>query len=198
MPKRDEHYMESRRQEILEATGRVIARQGLAGTSTTLICREAGISMGALYTHFRSRDEIIHALTAQNTADVRDAVTFATAAEMRRKLRARLKRFTHAAFSDAIRVEVQLLAEAAASEAVQKALGVNFDASRAAMRESLRKVQEAGEIPAGTDIRAAAAVIENFMFGVLYRLAAHSAETRREQEMALDLILDGILGEIRS
>jgi AcrR family transcriptional regulator len=198
MPKRDERYMESRRQEILEATNRVIARQGLAATSTTLICREAGISMGALYTHFKSRDEIIQALTAQNTGDVRDAVTFGSAAEMRRKLRARLRRFTSPAFGDAIRVEVQLLAEAAASEPVQKALGVNFDASRAAMRESLRKVQAAGEIAPGIDVRAAAAVIENFMFGMLYRLAAHSAETRREQEMALDLILDGILGETRS
>lgn len=194
MPKRDERYMENRRQEILDATNRVIARHGLAATSTTLICREAGISMGALYTHFRSRDEIIQELASQHTHEVREAVTFASVAEMRRKLRARLKRFTDVAFSDTIRVEVQLLAEAAASGPVQQALGLNFNASREAVRQSLRRLQQAGEIGAEVDPRAATALIENFMFGVLYRTAAHSAETRREQEKALDMIIDQIVG----
>src|ERR1700742_3474694 len=53
-----------KRQEILGAAPRCIARAGLQGASTADICREAGISPGHLYHYFASKEEILTALTA--------------------------------------------------------------------------------------------------------------------------------------
>jgi TetR/AcrR family transcriptional regulator, fatty acid metabolism regulator protein len=48
-----------RKPQIIEATLRLIAEHGLAGTSMTRIADEVGISNAALYRHFASRDDIV-------------------------------------------------------------------------------------------------------------------------------------------
>lgn len=49
----------ARRKEIVAATWRVIARDGLAGTTIREIAREAGYSNGVLAHYFADRDEIL-------------------------------------------------------------------------------------------------------------------------------------------
>lgn len=51
-----------RRQQIVEATVRVMARTGFDGASVQAIAREAGLSAGLLHHHFGSKAEILHAL----------------------------------------------------------------------------------------------------------------------------------------
>src|SRR5271156_2242029 len=53
-----------KRQIILDAAARCIARDGFRGASTADICREAGISPGHLYHYFESKEQILTALTA--------------------------------------------------------------------------------------------------------------------------------------
>ena len=65
MPKRDENYMADRRDEILDAAVRCLLRTGLAGLSTTAICKEAGVSMGALYTHFSTKEDVIQGIAVR-------------------------------------------------------------------------------------------------------------------------------------
>ena len=48
-----------RKTQIIEATLRLIAEHGLAGTSMSRIADEVGISNAALYRHFASRDDIV-------------------------------------------------------------------------------------------------------------------------------------------
>lgn len=50
------------RQRILDAALRCFARDGFHGASMQQICAEAELSPGALYRHFRSKDELIVAL----------------------------------------------------------------------------------------------------------------------------------------
>ena len=57
-----------KRQEILDAAARCLARDGFQGASTAIICREAGISPGHLYHYFASKEEILTALTAAGLA----------------------------------------------------------------------------------------------------------------------------------
>ena len=54
--------METRRR-LLAAAGRCLCERGFAGTTTTLVAREAGVSQGALYKHFRSKHQMIAATT---------------------------------------------------------------------------------------------------------------------------------------
>jgi AcrR family transcriptional regulator len=47
------------RAQLLEAAARVFARQGYSGTKIQDIVREAGLSTGAVYGRFRSKDELL-------------------------------------------------------------------------------------------------------------------------------------------
>lgn len=53
---------EARRAQILEAAKRCFARQGYHETKVDNIVREAGLSKGALYWYFKSKEELLDAL----------------------------------------------------------------------------------------------------------------------------------------
>lgn len=61
MPKRDELYMAGQRDMIARAALECILEKGVAATSTREICIAAGISKGALYSHFKTREDLIFA-----------------------------------------------------------------------------------------------------------------------------------------
>lgn len=62
MPKRSADYMQERRAHFCEAAMACFRRKGVVGTSLTDICEETGLSMGALYKHFSSRDDLLLAV----------------------------------------------------------------------------------------------------------------------------------------
>jgi AcrR family transcriptional regulator len=62
MPKRSREYMGAQRLRFCEAAMACFRRKGVVASSLTDVCEEAGLSMGALYKHFRSRDELLLAV----------------------------------------------------------------------------------------------------------------------------------------
>lgn len=48
----------NRREEILAAAVRLVARQGVSGSTIRQITSEAGVTEGALYRHFESKDDL--------------------------------------------------------------------------------------------------------------------------------------------
>lgn len=81
------------RGRILEAARRVFARQGYHGTLMDQVAREAGLSKGALYVHFPSKEELFLALLDDAAATLVDRVTsaIATACGGRQKVQAALE-----------------------------------------------------------------------------------------------------------
>jgi AcrR family transcriptional regulator len=57
---------EARIEAILDTTAAIIARAGLDEVTTTLVAREAGMSVGALYRYFPDRQGLIMALARRN------------------------------------------------------------------------------------------------------------------------------------
>jgi len=62
MPKISEARRDERRQQILDAGLRCFSRDGFHATTTADIVREAGVSQGALYLYFPTKDDIVVAL----------------------------------------------------------------------------------------------------------------------------------------
>ena len=48
-----------RRVEIAQAVLRIIGEQGITSFTTTALAKEIGVTSGALFRHFASRDEIL-------------------------------------------------------------------------------------------------------------------------------------------
>lgn len=59
---------------ILEATARVLAKYGYAGTNTNLIAETAGISVGSLYQYFPNKDSIVAAIHQRHVRNMRDMI----------------------------------------------------------------------------------------------------------------------------
>src|ERR687886_364195 len=63
MPKRVDH--QQRRRELADAVWRVVAREGLDGTSLQLVADQAGWSIGSLRHYFASKAELLPVDTAR-------------------------------------------------------------------------------------------------------------------------------------
>lgn len=55
----------SNKEKILQAGEKLFTQNGYNNTSMRMLCEEAGVSMGGIYTHFKTKDEIFCALLTQ-------------------------------------------------------------------------------------------------------------------------------------
>jgi AcrR family transcriptional regulator len=65
MPKVTEEHKNARREQITRAALRCFARSGFAATSMADIIEESGLSAGAIYGHYKSKDELIRLAVAE-------------------------------------------------------------------------------------------------------------------------------------
>jgi AcrR family transcriptional regulator len=62
MPRLRQETQKARIENILQAAERCFARRGFDATTIADICDEAGVSVGALYTHFEGKEAIVEAI----------------------------------------------------------------------------------------------------------------------------------------
>jgi AcrR family transcriptional regulator len=72
MPKLKPDTQLARRQHILDAAERSFARAGFHRTTMQDIAREAGVSLGALYVYFASKEDLIAGITERDRAKLAD------------------------------------------------------------------------------------------------------------------------------
>lgn len=65
MPKISEEKRQARQAQILDAATRCFARDGFHRTSMEDIVRESGLSPGAIYCYFRSKHDMVRAISAE-------------------------------------------------------------------------------------------------------------------------------------
>lgn len=66
MPRVSDQHLAARREQILAAATRCFARNGFHETSMQDVIAEAGLSVGAVYRYFKSKDELRGAVAAEN------------------------------------------------------------------------------------------------------------------------------------
>lgn len=75
MPRVSAEHLERRRQQILDAAQLCFARRGFHETSMQDIFTESGLSAGAVYRYFKSKNDIIAALATETTVALRATMT---------------------------------------------------------------------------------------------------------------------------
>jgi AcrR family transcriptional regulator len=142
------------------------------------VITESGLSAGAVYGYFSSKQELIRALAEVPISGLRDAIDAQTggpdpvdpAAALEKVLR-RIDTLS-AALGEALpRVAVQAWAEAARDEEVRAVLADQLTEVRASWRRLLERAQGAGLVAAGADLDEMAQTMLGLMPGfVLQRL----------------------------
>lgn len=194
MPKRDDLYMAARRDEILTATAKCMVRVGITATTTSEICREAGISMGALYKHFKSKEDIFVALADRATENIAKTLSFKTVEEARERLLDRMRRIYDPKIAHVFRLEVLLIAESLSSKAIETFGKGNYELSRQTLLKGFQALAVAGETPPGFDPETATTLIENFTWGLSFRSVAGGRESLTVAEAGLNSLLNYLLG----
>ena len=74
MPKVSDEHRSEKRQQIIAATLRCVERDGFHKTTMAAVVQESGLSAGSVYTYFRGKHEIIHAIASSGVTGVKDAI----------------------------------------------------------------------------------------------------------------------------
>ena len=183
------------RQRILMAAMQCFAAQGFHGTSMQEICSVAGMSPGALYRHFPSKDAIIEAIAAQEREnnrrflqqlDVTENVfeTFLTTGfAWMRDIRSR----------EAAALCIEVLAEAHRNPKIREIFERNLAEARAGLRANLARAQAHGEIDSSLDLDVTVSVVMALGDGLLARMPLEPDMTPDRIEPGLRLLLRRML-----
>ncbi|MFF0447323.1 TetR/AcrR family transcriptional regulator [Streptomyces sp. NPDC004609] len=73
MARVSQEHLDARRRQILDGAARCFSRNGFHATSMQDVLGEVGLSAGAVYRYFRSKEELIEAIAGETFAGVRAA-----------------------------------------------------------------------------------------------------------------------------
>ena len=196
MPRPD--VSETRKAQILDAATSVFARLGFHQARMDDIAQEAGLSKGALYLYYKSKDAIIFAILRvmfsmalrdlrameQSTAPVAEQLT-RIAAYFAREME-RMAPLQPIAF--------EFYAVAARHSGVRKYFREYFGTFNGVLTAIIRRGIESGEFRPGVDSHAAAIAFSALFEGLalLWMVDPQNVDPARESERAIDLLLDGL------
>ncbi|WP_018502022.1 TetR/AcrR family transcriptional regulator [Parafrankia discariae] len=142
MPRVGQAHLDARRQQILDAARARFASHGFARTSMADVVAESGLSTGAIYRYFTSKDEIVIAVCEQASDALPKALTIEAVSGFLEHVRTLARETGHA------RLVAQIYAEAAVSPALASVVQRQLSTMRAAVAELLpdRQPDDAGQI----------------------------------------------------
>lgn len=178
MPKVTDEHRATRREQILAAGWRCFAREGFHKTSMADVIRESGLSAGAVYLYFKSKDEMIAAIAEQVAAgadQIFDEVLaldpLPTLHEAVQVLVARIERVATAGEGELVKVALPTWAEAVRNESIRVIVARAYRHLRSRMQELVQRLQAAGEFDPDADPAHVAQVLFGLMPGfVLQRV----------------------------
>lgn len=129
MPRVSQAHLDARRQQIVDAARARFASHGFARTSMADIVTESGLSNGAIYRYFTSKDEIVIAVCEQGAEAMPKSLTIEEVRRTLEYVRARARDTDHA------RLVAQIYAEAAVSPPLAAIVQGQLTAMRAAVAE---------------------------------------------------------------
>lgn len=176
MSRREEQRRQAR-DKILNAAGACFAEKGYSGCSVQEIADRAGLSKGALYVYYRSKEELFKALIE---------VEHGRGAERAREAAAKppylngiiwfmTECIRNSGFPMDHRLWTEVLAVAARDPAIKEAFGESERTTRKFFIDLLEKAAEAGEIDASLDFNAVSIWLYALGDGLIARTADDAA-----------------------
>lgn len=195
MPKIAPLVRQERRQALLEAAWRCAARKGFPDLTVDEICAEAGISKGAFYGYFESKQDLLLALLEDDAAQLEAVAEQLEPAQFHGI--ERLRRFTKAMLQrgeDRARVQVRadLWAAASTDGIVKKRLSLTVARRRARLRRWIESAVGEGEL-VQLPANAFASILLALGDGLMLHAGMDPAGFRWQNiRRALDVLLEGI------
>ncbi|MEL6470933.1 MAG: TetR/AcrR family transcriptional regulator [Cyanobacteria bacterium J06623_4] len=193
---RDEESFQKKRLQILDVAAQCFIESGFHGTGMAKICKAAGISPGALYRYFPSKESMIEAIVEQERADA--DLFLADLAQAKNKAKGLAKMMSDAVLFLAktrsyCQLSVEISAEAARSEVIAQLLAETDTNLIEALMAAVEKGQVAGDIDETLAPETTAQLLMMMVDGFVGRLAVTTdwdvAAIARQVEVAVFKLL---------
>ena len=172
MTKREDQKRATR-EKLLIAAAECFAEKGYSGCSVSDIAARAEVSQGALYTHFKSKEELFKTMIRQEHAQGADKARQAALAGgfLDGIINILSECIRDVGFPVDHRLWTEILAVAAREEAVREVFLAGDRVMRERLVELLRKAADAGEIDASLDLDAVSVWLYALVDGLIARTA---------------------------
>jgi AcrR family transcriptional regulator len=195
-------HLEARRRSIIDAATTVFSRKGIEIATMAEVAAEAGISPGAIYRYFANKEQLAHGCMSikteaieaqwQQTDDV-PVDPMAAFYELSRLTFAELNE-PASRIDTMLALEQMLMAARGGPGAEVSPWEDDFPQVVEGIAVRLRRAQENGQLPAGTDVHSLAGALFSFYWGArLTRMLAPSVDTDAQLK-AVRTLMDGAAG----
>ena len=176
MPRVSADHTAARREQVLEGAWRAFARSGFHRATMQDVVRESGLSAGAVYTYFRSKDDIVVAagelLQTQLVAAVEElladpAAVPSPAEAVEHVLRHVFEFAVRPDGTDLTRIAVSVWAEALRDDHLRSVVLVPYTRVRDLLAELARRRRDAGLLPPDAAPEAVGAALFSLLPGFL-------------------------------
>jgi AcrR family transcriptional regulator len=168
MPRVSDAHVTARRLQILDAARDCFSRDGFHRTSMADVFEASGLSAGAVYHYFRSKDELIAAIVSEAGGGLRALTETILSADPLPDLAdglLALLEFVDAQARDGgrLRIALQVWSEAARDETLRAQVAEAYSGLREALVELARRNQRQGRL----DPQADAEALGRLLFGLV-------------------------------
>lgn len=175
MPKRSDEYMAARRNHILDAALQCYVELGFERMAVADICKAAGISMGALYKHFKTKRDIMLAL-ADRALERQKLILFPDLESFRRFIMDEIDEFDTDKRCAIIRSEFHLIQVSLHDEDLRERSRDSILLMQRNIQKAMNDLKNRGQIMASYDTLTGAKTLVMTLTG-LWLLKAISPET---------------------
>jgi AcrR family transcriptional regulator len=149
MPKISDRDREQRRRRIVDAAWRRLEMTGYHGTTVDDVCDEAGVSKGAFYGYFATKQDLFLALLEEETAALNAVATELADADLRGA--ERVRRFMQAMLevgdsAGRVQLRADLWSELAGDPVVRERFAETVERRRSVLRDWIARSIEAGDL----------------------------------------------------
>ena len=198
-PKVSEQYLEDRRNQILDAAVTTFSRNGFHQTTIEEIRLEAGLSRGAVYHYFKTKEDIIDAIRGRSARQAEAIVISSAEADDAESVLLDLINSTVSVMVsptsvDANRLAMFLWAKSLVNARIMDGQLPAFKPYLSALAESISKAQADGKVDPGLEPQATARLIAGALMGLQLQL---SWEPEIDLEASRDALTSLLTGNFR-
>lgn len=168
MPRVSDEHLAARRQQILDAARRCFLRDGFHNTSMQDVIAEAGLSVGAVYRYFRSKNDLVMSIAETAIGTTASVFTEILAHDPPLPLISAMERALRYVDAEVgedgvLRIAMQVWAESLRDPALAEFVAEKYRGFQQQFTLVAAHAVKAGELPADIDV----AAVGSALFGIV-------------------------------
>jgi AcrR family transcriptional regulator len=170
MPKVVPEYKEAAKSKIVEAARVIFAKKGYHDATMDDVAKEVGVSKGALYSYFKSKEDLLKEISLQSHQTLRTILVETSACENLEATLEQVYTIITEKYMGNLQTHFEIIALASHDSKIRKIIYEDYQKDIEAVEKFIEKKKEHGDIRDDINARALAGLFEALYIGTLAKL----------------------------